>query len=74
MAKEAQYVGNGKSHPKFEGCITFSHSREQVELMMANLNEKGYVNTLISPTRNDHSKFYEKIDTYNKQNKEDFNQ
>lgn len=64
MAKEAQYCGNGNKHPKFNGCIAFSHSRAQVELMLANLNEKGWVNTLISPTKNDPTKFYEKIDNY----------
>ena len=61
---EAIYVGNGKKHYKFDGCITFSHSREQVELMLASINKKGYVNTVISPTKNDPTRFYEKIDTY----------
>jgi hypothetical protein len=64
MAKETLYTGNGNKHPKFDGSISFSHSRKQVELLLANLNEKGYVNTLISSTKDDPTKFYEKIDTY----------
>ncbi len=64
MAKEVIYVGNGNKHPKFGGTLTFSHSKKQVELLLANLNEKGYVNTLICATKDDPTKFYEKIDTY----------
>ncbi|MBE3139029.1 MAG: hypothetical protein IMZ53_00435 [Thermoplasmata archaeon] len=61
---EAIYTGNGFKHKTFEGCINMRHYKDQLEKLLANVNAEGFVDTLISPTQNDKTKYYEKINTY----------
>jgi hypothetical protein len=63
----ATYVGNGKKHPKFDGCISMGFTKEHLEVLKTNLNDKGWVNVIISPKRDDPEKYYAKIDDYKKE-------
>jgi hypothetical protein len=64
MGKEAIYTGNGFKHKTFEGCINMRHYKDQLEKLLANVNAEGFVDTLISPTQNDKTKYYEKVNTF----------
>lgn len=60
----AEYCGNGKKHAKFEGSLSFGFNRDDLKKMESHLSEKGWVNVLISPTKNDPDKYYAKIDDF----------
>ena len=60
----SDYLGNGKKHPKFEGCIKMGFTKENLEVMGKALNDQGWVNLIISPQRNDPDKYYAKIDDW----------
>jgi hypothetical protein len=66
---EAIYTGNGFKHKTFEGCINMRHYKDQLEKLLANVNPEGFVDTLISPTQNDKTKYYEKINTFKSKEK-----
>lgn len=68
---EPVYVGGGWKHPKFEGCLKFGFKKEHLETMLKNLDEKGWVNILISPKRDDPEKYYAKLDTFEKKRVEE---
>jgi hypothetical protein len=65
---DAIYVGNGKPHPKFDNCISFGFTKDNLKTLEAHLNDKGWVNVIISPQKNDKEKYYAKIDTYKPNN------
>lgn len=56
------YVGNGKKHPKWDGCISFGLTKEHLKILSDHLNDKGWVNIIISPKKDDPDKYYAKVD------------
>jgi hypothetical protein len=58
------YCGRGRKHGKFKDCISMGFSEEDIKILQANVNERGYANVLISPTRENRDKYYAKIDDY----------
>jgi hypothetical protein len=69
---EPIYAGNGKKHPKFQGCLSFGFSKEHLKILEAHLNAKGWVNVIISPQKNDKEKYYAKVDTFTPRETGDF--
>ncbi len=63
----AKYVGSAKKHPKFEGAISAGLSEKDIETLRENLNERGWVNLIIGPQKENHDKYSIKIDEYKPQ-------
>jgi hypothetical protein len=66
----ATYVGNAKKHTKFENTVVIGFNKDHLKILSEHLDEKGWVNILVAPQRENKDKFSVKIDDWKQRNEQ----